>query len=144
MDDLSHLIGFDRAGWKPPHDMVLYHGTSSTLRASIEMKGLQGPSYWGTQRVAAYFAEANCDQYGGTPLMIAIPLISLDPAMIHADLVMAEYPIFPDYDERQCEWEENPDRGWAESLRIYESVVHWERLPWNLFTPSRHTRGTET
>lgn len=132
MDDTERLRGFDDAALTPPADLILYHGTSSALLKDIEQDGVRVGSCWGTERVAEYFAEATCDEKGGRSVLLGVRLDALDAGLMRIDPAMIEFPIFPDYDERQYEWEETSPGGWAECLRLYEAVVYRGNVPWHL------------
>ena len=124
------LRGFDDAKLTLSPGMLLHHGTSSALLPSIEQDGMHAGSCWGTERVARYFARRNCEEHGGVPAILSVPMDRLDAALLSTDEQMIDFPIFQDYDERQYEWEEKSEQGWAECLRLYESVVYEATVAW--------------
>lgn len=97
---------------------------------------LRSGTCWGTERVAGYFARTTCNERGGSHLLPGVRLDGLDPAKLRIDPVMIEFPIFPEYDERQYEWEEASSRKWVECLRLYESVTYRAVVPWALLVRS--------
>lgn len=136
MDDTAHLRGYDGPEWTPGAGLVLWHGTSTTLAADIERNGMRSGSCWGTERVARYFAEATCHERGGSRLLLGVRLDQIDRSRLRIDPAMIEFPIFPDYDERQYEWEETSSQGWQECLRLYEAVTYRAAVPWTLLVRS--------
>lgn len=135
MDD-DHLRGYDDGSWTPEPDLILWHGTSTKLAADIERTGIRLGSCWGTERVARYFAEGTCSERGGRHLMLGVRLDALDVSRMRIDPVMIEFPIFPDYDKRQYEWEERSSQEWQECLRLYEAVTYRAVVPWSLLVRS--------
>jgi hypothetical protein len=116
----------------------LYHGTSSALLKGIFKNGdagvLNAPNYWGTQRIAESFADAACDENGGTPIVFKFPLSQFDQSSLEVDHhIIAEPDCFTlnkTSDALYEEWEKVPGDGtWQDCLRIYEAVVYKKPVP---------------
>ncbi len=129
----DELEGFDPSqGWSMDNHPRLFHGTSTILLGSIRKEGLRPGSCWGTERVARYFADRNRDEHGGDRMVLSVLSSDIDFAALIADEQMIDFPIFPDYDLRQLEWERDDcSQDWRECLRLYESVVDTFGTPWS-------------
>jgi len=130
-DNLSHRFD-DDPDWTVEDVDFLWHGTSSNLVASILTEGLRPGTHWGTVEVAEYFAERNCAEHGGEPVLIRLPIAAFSQGEFRIDEQMIEFPVFDDYDMRAMAYEQIDEEGeptWQDCLRIYESVVYGQRVP---------------
>jgi len=126
-ENLSHRFEED-PDWSVDRDVdLLWHGTSSNLADSILQEGLRPGSHWGSLEVAEYFAERNCAEHGGRPVLIRLPVSAFSREDFMVDEQMVDFPVFDDYDVRAMAYEEVEAEGeptWEDCLRVYESVVY--------------------
>jgi hypothetical protein len=106
---------------------TLWHGTISVRLTGILREGLAPGSCWGTEAVARYFARRERGELGGRAAFLVVPLSRFDDSRLVPDEQMADFPIFEDYDVRQCAWEAAEEAGkpdWRDSLRVFEAVAY--------------------
>ena len=61
---------------KTAAQVKLYHGPSTSALEAIMSAGgvISAPSYWGTERIAEYYALTVAEENGGDPVVISMPL----------------------------------------------------------------------
>lgn len=115
-------------------DDYLYHGTISKHLPEILKNGFVEKSFFGSQRIAEYYAEVTADELGGEPIVIAVPLSNFDPNSIEIDWNSYEEPITyalgMKEDELEELWEES-DQTVSDFFDIYESVIYTKNLKLN-------------
>jgi len=112
----------------------LYHGTTATNFERIMLNGgvMEAGSYWGTERIAATYAEEAVDaasEYdaGEEEAIIRVPLARFNKAALKVDdNSVAEpmtYTLKRKEEDLYADWEKAKGT-WQDSLRIYESVQY--------------------
>jgi hypothetical protein len=61
--------------------------------------------------VAGYFAERNCANHGGRPVLIRLPVSMFSREDFSIDDQMIEFPLFYDYDRRAMAYKEVETKG---------------------------------
>jgi hypothetical protein len=112
-------------------EVYLYHGTTATIAEKIMLDGvMEAGSYWGTERIAATYAEEAVDaeldyEAEAEEAIIRVPLSRFNKANLEPDEnSVAEpltYTLKRKEDELYAEWQ-NSQGTWEDCLRIYESV----------------------
>ena len=142
-------LGSMNTGVRAP--TFLWHGTSQKRLPDLIRDGIRSPSWWGSRRMATWFAEDTADQDDSTPALIAVPLKRFNTWQLEPDEMMIKVPILPvlgtDIEiqdgrtrplERrvQIAWAALSGGGtWEDSLRIVEAVVYRAPARFSLSTP---------
>jgi hypothetical protein len=115
--------------WEELGEEYLYHGTTRrALEVALASGGtLKGPSWWGTERVADYYAEVAAEEEGpeGEEAIVRVPLSRFNRRLLKPDHnSIAEpltYTLGADEKDLWRQWQKA--RGtWRDCLEIYESV----------------------
>jgi len=105
----------------------LYQGTSDILLPQIYEQGLKVPSWWGSERVAWYYAEEVAEDVGGGEVVIRVPINRFDTSKLEPDgNSIAEpltYTLGQSEDELYAQWKRSKGT-WQDCLAIYESVIY--------------------
>ena len=113
----------------------LYHGTSSTALQAILANGgiMKAPSYWGSERIAQYYAEVAVEEEEengndeASEVILRVPLQRFNSKHFIPDQnSIAEpiaYTLGTTEDKLWAQWKKCKDT-WQDCLRIYESVVY--------------------
>ena len=113
----------------PEEDGTLYHGTSSTYVGKLLAGGGQMlfPSYWGTERIAEYYAEVTAEEDVSEPVVIAVSRAEFKSRYFQPDHKSIAEPLCCVLEAKEPalyqEWTKSKGT-WRDSLSIYESVVY--------------------
>ena len=117
----------------PEETEYLYHGTSRAQVEGILRDGLRGPSYWGTQQVAEYYAEvvAEEEEPPGEEVIIRKPLSAFNVDELDVDHNSVAEPLTYLLGEKEemlyARYQESAG-DWRASFRIYESVRYMQPI----------------
>lgn len=105
---------------------MLYHGTSTTHLASIQASMSLASGYYGSRRIAEYYAEEVCDEVGGRPVLIGIPIERFDCLKLAFDRNSLDEPLTytlgVSEEDVWDEWQAAEQQDWLACYNIVESV----------------------
>lgn len=109
----------------------LYHGTTAARSESIVTNGLPleegGVSYWGSQRIAEWYATYVADEEGSTPVVIEKEITEFNETLFVADENSIKWPMVFTLDTTEEEVSaayEGSDKSWQSTYDIVESVIY--------------------
>jgi broad specificity phosphatase PhoE len=111
----------------------LFHGTTDESVERILEKGIiLASSFWGTERMATYYAEDVAIEEGAEPVIFRVPFNRFNQASFLPDMAIVSEPMTSDYapdltdksdEELYALWEAS-EGTWQDCLRIYEAVKY--------------------
>lgn len=107
-------------------DIYLYHGTLDILLNEILAHGLRSSSYWGSRRVAEYYAEDERGK-GHAPILIRKARSAFEEGGLEVDTNSVAEPLtYTLKAEEEDLYDEflASNGSWQASLEIYESVIY--------------------
>ena len=113
--------------WLEENSDYLYHGTSDEVLPSMYEQSMADPSWWGTERVAWYYAEEMVDEIGGNDTVLRVPIARFDTSKLEPDHNSIAEPLThtlgQSEDKLYERWEKSVGT-WQDCLSIYESVIY--------------------
>ena len=115
--------------WQELGTEYLYHGTNrENAEAAVRQGFVKAPSYWGTQRIAGYYADWVTDFEGGDSgdmAIIRVPMARFRSSGFQVDNPSVQEPIswtLGKKEEALFKLWGRSKKTWQDCLRIFESV----------------------
>jgi len=120
-------------------DNELHHGTQIISLEHIKEHGFHKDTYFGSYRIADYYAGNPPDNVYGRggeaePVIISIPIKYFNKRFFTVDYNSVDEPLSYTLERSEDDiWDDwnNSDKNVQASLDILESIIYTKELPWN-------------